>query len=36
MRLAWLYIRSLLGHLKFCNPSFLGSDRMDNLLKAHS
>jgi len=27
---------SLIGHLKFRNPNFLSSDRMDNLLKVHS
>src|SRR5712671_2158656 len=32
----WVSIRSLLGTLKLRNLSFLGPDRMDNLLKAHS
>jgi hypothetical protein len=31
----WLFIWSLRGTLKLCNLSFLGSDQMDNLLKAH-
>lgn len=30
----WMFIRSLLG-LKLRNLSFLGPDRMDNLLRAH-
>ena len=32
----WVFIWSLRGTLKLRNLSFLGSDRMDNLLKAHS
>jgi hypothetical protein len=32
----WLFIWSLRGTLKLRNFSFLGSDKMDNLLKAHS
>jgi hypothetical protein len=31
----WLFIWSLRGTLKLRNLSFLGSDQMDNLLKAH-
>jgi hypothetical protein len=31
----WLFIWSLPGTLKLRNLSFLGSDQMDNLLKAH-
>jgi hypothetical protein len=30
-----MFIRSLLGKLKLRNLSFLGPDRMDNLLRAH-
>jgi hypothetical protein len=32
----WTSIWSLLGTLKLRNLSFLGSGRMDNLLKGHS
>src|SRR3954451_14964501 len=32
----WLFIWSLRETLKLRNLSFLGSDQMDNLLKAHS
>jgi hypothetical protein len=32
----WVFIWSLGGTLKLRNLSFLGSDQMDNLLKAHS
>jgi hypothetical protein len=32
----WLFIWSLPGTLTLRNLSFLGSDQMDNLLKAHS
>jgi hypothetical protein len=32
----WLFIWSLRGTLKLRNLSFLGSDQMDNLLKAHT
>jgi hypothetical protein len=32
----WLFIWSLRGKLKLRNLSFLGSDQMDNLLKAHN
>jgi hypothetical protein len=31
----WLFIWSIPGTLKLRNLSFLGSDQMDNLLKAH-
>ena len=32
----WMFIRSSRESLKPRNSSFLGLDRMDNLLKAHS
>jgi hypothetical protein len=32
----WLFIWSFRGTLKLRNLSFLGSDQMDNLLKAHN
>ena len=32
----WMFIRSSVESLKLRNFSFLGPDRMDNLLKAHS